>query len=109
MLITKSNNFNAGARKRTVGKEVKFGPLSMQFISIILFATLAVLYLAQSTQSATKSYKMRELEDKKIQLQDDKDRLEIESTRLKSLNEINDKTKDAQLENSNKINYLSNN
>lgn len=106
MLLTKSNNQELGIRKRTLGREIKIGPLSLQFITIIILAGLALLYLAQSTQSASKNYKIRELEDKKFQLEQENKRLEIESTRLKSLYEVKSKIEGMQLENPQKINYL---
>ncbi|NCO43927.1 hypothetical protein GW889_00135, partial [Candidatus Berkelbacteria bacterium] len=49
---------------------------------------VALFYLAQSTQSATKRYTVRELELKKEDMQKDKERLSIEATRLQSLQEI---------------------
>lgn len=106
MLLTRTNDLELGTRKRTIGREIKIGPLSLQFITVIILAALALLYLAQSTQSASKNYKVRELEDKKIILQEENERLEIESTRLKSLNEIKNKTQDMQLQENNTVNYL---
>lgn len=108
MLLTRSNNLEFGTRKRTIGREIKIGPLSLQFITVIILAALALLYLVQSTQSASKNYKFRELEDKKIELQQENERLQIESTRLKSLNEIKSKTQDLQLQQNNQVNYLPN-
>lgn len=98
MLITKTNLQDAGIRKRTIDREIKIGPLSIQFVIIIILAALALLYLAQSTQSATKNYQIRELEDKKSQLEVENQRLEIETVRLKSLNEIKNSVKDQNLE-----------
>jgi len=53
-----------------------------------MFTAVALFYLAQSTQSATKRYTVRELELKKEDMQKDKERLSIEATRLQSLQEI---------------------
>ncbi|EKD56788.1 MAG: hypothetical protein ACD_58C00092G0002 [uncultured bacterium] len=109
MLLTKTNNLDAGIRKRTISREIKIGPLSLQFITVIIFAALALLYLAQSTQSASKNYKVRELTDKKIELEQENERLQIESTRLKSLNGIKEKTDEMQLQSNNTSNYLPDN
>lgn len=106
MLLTKSNNQELGIRKRTINREFKLGPLSIQFVTIVILSALALLYLVQSTEGATKNYQIRELENKKSQLQDDKDRLEVESIRLKSINEIKDKTQSMGLESFNQVNYL---
>lgn len=98
MLITNKNTIEQGLRKRTIGQEIKIGPLSLQFITIILLAVLALFYLAQSTQSATRNYKLRELEDKRNKLQQESERLEVEVIRLKSLNEIKNGTQSLNLE-----------
>ncbi len=88
MLITNSNSRESGLRKRTIGQELKIGPLSIQFIVIIILAAMALLYLAQSTQGATKNYKLQELKDQKEKLEADTARMEVEAARLKSLNEV---------------------
>lgn len=106
MLITNKNSTEEGLRKRTIGREIKVGPLSLSFVTIIVLAALCLFYLAQSTQSATNNYKVRELEDKKGQLEDDNKRLEVESIRLKSLNEIKKSTEDSQLEENKESHYL---
>lgn len=88
MLMTRAKTSQQGVRKRTVQRVVHVGPLSLRFITIIMFTAVALFYLAQSTQSATKRYTVRELELKKEDMQKDKDRLSIEATRLQSLQEI---------------------
>lgn len=88
MLITKSKTVKSGVRKRTVNRVVRIGPLSLRFITLIMFAALALLYLAQSTQSATKTYTTQELKIQKDELFKEKERLDIEATRLKSLQQI---------------------
>lgn len=88
MLITHSNSIDAGIRKRTISKDLQIGPLSIQFIIVIILAAIALLYLAQSTQSASKNYKLEQLREEKAKLQLETQRLDVESTRLKSLPEI---------------------
>ena len=88
MQITSSKTTKQGVRKRTVNRSVHVGPLSLRFITIIMFAAVALFYLAQSTQSATKSYTIYGLELKKDELAKENERLEIETTRLKSLQKI---------------------
>ncbi len=97
MLITNSNSNKSGFRDRTIGHDIKIGPLSIQFIVIIILAAMGLLYLAQSTQGATKNYKLQELAEQKEQELLEKQRLEVEATRLKSLNNIKDKASDFNL------------
>lgn len=88
MLITRTNTWEPGFRKRTIRGEFKIGPLSLKFITIALLAMAALFYLAQSAQTSTFKYKIMELEDQKSQIETDVKQLEVESARLKSLNEL---------------------
>lgn len=88
MLITNSNNWVSGSRKRTIGRGFSVGPVSVKFLTILILAAAALFYLAQTTQSATKNYKLRELEIQKSALKEENDRLQVESIRLKSLNNL---------------------
>jgi hypothetical protein len=88
MLITSSNSWDSGVRKRTLKSELKLGPVSLKFVTIALLATAALFYLAQSTQASSLKYKVMDLQDQKAQAQTDIKQLEVESARLKSLNEI---------------------
>ena len=54
---------------------VQIGPLSLRFITLLILAALALFYLAQSSQSATKNYKVRELELTKQGLSEENERL----------------------------------
>lgn len=78
------NNF----RKRTIGREISVGPLTLRFITVIIIAALCILYLAQSTQGATQNYKLTELEQTKRELKKENERLEIEAVRLQALKDI---------------------
>ncbi len=88
MLITSANTRTQGIRKRTINRTVHVGPLSLRFMTIIMLAIVALFYLAQSTQSATKNYSVQELQQNKENLTKEKDRLEVEITRLKSIQGI---------------------
>lgn len=86
--VTNSNSNKIGKKKKTVGREIVIGPTAIKFVAISIFAVLAVVYLTQSTAGANRSIKVRDLEDKKAELQLEKERLEAEQTRLRSLKEI---------------------
>jgi hypothetical protein len=105
MLITNQNSLESGVRKRTIGREIKLGPLSLSFVTVVILAGLALFYLAQSTQSATNNYQIRELEDKKAEIANENKRLEVEAVRLKSLNEIKKSTENGALEENKQSQY----
>ena len=74
-------------------------------MAIIILAALTLFYLAESTQSATNNYKVRELESKKTELEKEKKQLEVEAVRLKSINEIKKSTENGVLEENHDSSY----
>lgn len=88
LTVTNSNSNNRGTRKKTIGREIVIGPNAIKFIAITIFAILAMIYLAQSTAGANRSIKVRDLDTKQSELKLQKERLEVEQTRLRSLKEI---------------------
>lgn len=106
MLVTNVNTIEPGVRKHTIGKDIKLGPLTLKFMTILFLAILALFYLAQSTQSATRNYKAREIEDQKNRLGEENQRLQIEVIRLKSLNEIKSGLDSLNLESAKETGYI---
>jgi len=98
MLIPRTNTWQNGFRKRTISTSLKIGPITLRFITIALLAIAALFYLAQSAQASTFKFKIMELEDQKSKIQTDVKQLEVESARLKSLNEIKNSAQNSNLE-----------
>lgn len=88
LAFTRSNSNIRGDRKKTIGREIVIGPTAIKFISVSIFAILAMVYLVQSTAGANRSVRVRDLEERSGQLKLEQERLEVEQTRLKSLKEI---------------------
>ena len=109
MLITKNNSWQSGVRKRTINPEIKLGPLSLKFATIVLLAVAALFYLAQSTQSSAQKYELMQLNVSKNQLETQTKELEVEAARLKSLNEIKKSTQSSGLEPTQQINFYQKN
>ena len=98
MLIPNGNKWQEGERKRTLSRSLSLGPVSTKVIGVVLVALLALFYLAQSTQSATRNYAIQDLDDRKTTLESNKEELTVEATRLKSLQTIQDKAEELNLE-----------
>ncbi len=86
--VTNSNSNVIGKKKKTVGREITIGPNAIKFVAVAIFAVLAVVYLTQSTAGANRGVKVQDLDNKKAELQLEKERLESEQTRLRSLKQI---------------------
>ncbi len=91
MFFVGKRDQNLGIRKRTVEKRVFLGPTSVKVIVLVILAAFSLFYLSQSSQSATKNYEISDLEQQKKDLNGEKERLEVESNRLKALSIIQEK------------------
>ena len=98
MLIPRNNTWQNGFRKRTIGMDFKIGPITLRFITIALLAIAALFYLAQSAQASSFKFRIMDLQGKQTKVQTDVKQLEVESARLKSLNEIKNSTQNLNLE-----------
>lgn len=98
LTITHNNSAASGTKKRAIAHVLHVGPLSLKFITLIIFAAMALFYLAQSTQSATNSYNIRARDLERDRLRNRYHDLEVESLRLKSLNNLKESSKDLGLE-----------
>jgi hypothetical protein len=88
LTITGSRETSVGVKKRAIKKEIKIGSTAIKFISIAIFAILAIVYLTQSTAGANRSIEIRDLTSKSTDLELQKEQLEVEKARLNSLNQI---------------------
>lgn len=98
MLLTRSNSIAIGARKRTLSRQVVLGPISIRFLTILLLGVALLFYLIQSSAQATKGFRLSELEREKEKIAAEKERLEMEAARLRSLNQIKEETRSLNLE-----------
>lgn len=81
----------AGRSQNTVSLAVnkrKVGPISNTIILIVLGCFLGLLYLTQVTKTNAYGYQINNLQTQQLQLQGQKQNLEVASARLQSLNRV---------------------
>jgi len=84
------------------------GRTTMILLGVGLVFMFGLLYLSQNNRLAAKTDSLHELETKRVELLRERERLQIEATRLQSIQEIQ-KTSDNKTSSfvpTNKINYL---
>lgn len=82
---------NLGKKKRSITRNIFFGPNSVRIIAFLLLAVFSLFYLSQSSQSATKTIRVSDLEQQEKSIMAEKERLEVEANRLKALSIIQEK------------------
>jgi len=98
---TKRRKFN-----RQYRPQFKLGKFSLGFIILLLLFSLSLLYLSQSNKMAVRGYDIASLEKEKQALSEERERLEIESSRLQSIQQIESGLKNSGMVPVKKINYV---
>ena len=98
---TKRRKFN-----RNYQPQFKFGKFGIIGMILLLILVGGLLYLSQSNKMAVRGYDIAKLEQEKQQLLEEKESLEIESSRLQSIQEIEKGLKDSEMIPVKKINYI---
>ncbi len=109
LTFTNSKVAQMGVRKKTVKREIVIGPNAIKFITLTIFAILALVYLSQSTEGANRSVKVTNTLDKKAELELKKERLEVEKVRLESLNQIDQNIQQPTMEPVSSVDHLKEN
>lgn len=91
---------------RKGGGIVRDGFLSSRMIGFILLALLALLYIAQSSQGATKEIKVQSLRSQIETIEQDNKQLELEAARAQALSTVEKSVPDAGLESVQSVEYL---
>jgi cell division protein FtsL len=95
LTITNSNSVSFGERKKTVRpNSIKVGNVTLNFLLVALICILGVFYIFEVNNMATKGYEIKSLENKINDLKKDNEKLKIQSAELKSMYNIEEKTKE---------------
>jgi hypothetical protein len=89
---------NLGQRKRSITRKLLFGPNSVKIVAFLLLAVFSLFYLSQSSQSATKTIQVSDLDQQEKNIMAEKERLEVEANRLKALSIIQQKASEKGME-----------
>jgi hypothetical protein len=87
-------------------KGLKMGPVSLGFITVLIFSLVSLFYLAQSNQITTKGYALQELEQQKDKILSENERLQVEAARLESLNKAVSKAKELSMAPTKELKYF---
>lgn len=72
------------------GSSFSVGPTTIRYIILLILAVFSLMYLIQSAQGADKIVELRGLEKQKTQLNKDFSTLQVNASRLQSLQNLQD-------------------
>lgn len=82
---TNSNQYVNLRRRRSIDAKKGAGPVSLKFITITIITLLTLLYLGQANSSANRGFAVKDLEEKKIDLDEDIAALEVNASRQRKI------------------------
>lgn len=98
MLITNRNTSKLGIQKRTLNRSVRFGPISLRFITLLFVGTIGLFYIAVSAEGASKSYQVYTHSNELERLNKENEWLRSEKDRLLTPKESEKVVAELQLE-----------
>ncbi len=79
---------NLGQKRRAVNQSVKFGSISVKFLTVVIFSVLALFYLVQNQLSSVKRQDIKALQSQKTELVKQAEELQVNANTQKSMKSI---------------------
>lgn len=86
--------------------QFKAGKTMLSFVTMFMILSLGLFFLSQSNQATMKGYSISDLEKKKQELADEREKLEVEAARLQSIQGIQKDVTKTDMVPVKKVNYV---
>ena len=96
-----------GVQKNRLASRFALGPVSLQFVTIVLLALFSLLYLLQNNQMTTEGYKLAQVKNDQIDLLQEYEKYQVEASRLQALGAIQTKIGEMEMETVGTVEYFS--
>ena|SRR3990172_7105512 len=108
LTVTHSGSMDFRERKKAIRvPPAKVGRVTLNFVLVVLICLFAVVYIIEVNNVATKGYEIRDLEKKAEELKEGNEKLRIREAELRSMYNIEEKTKELNMTIPRDISYLS--
>jgi cell division protein FtsL len=108
LVLSPSNSLGVGERKGNIKKNpMRMGRATLNFLLVVLICTAGVFYIFEVNNVATQGYKIKELEQKMQNLKDSNEKLKIREAELRSMYNIEEKTKQLDMTAPQNVSYMS--
>jgi hypothetical protein len=94
-------------QKNRLASRFALGPVSLQFVTIILLALFSLMYLLQNNQMTTEGYKLAQIKNEQIDLLQEYEKYQVEASRLQALGAIQTEIADQEMETVGTVEYFS--
>lgn len=107
LTITHSGSVSFGQRKKAIHSQpIKVGRVTLNFVLVVLICLFGFLYIFEVNNAATKGFDIRNMEKTIQELKDSNEKLRIREAELRSMYNIEGKTKDLNMTAPKDVSYL---
>lgn len=107
LTLTNSSSVRFGERKGAIKtQQAKMGGVTLSFLLVALICATSVFYIFEVNNLATKGYEIKNFETQLDKLKKENEQLNIRAAELKSMYNIEEKTKDLNMVAPKDISYL---
>jgi hypothetical protein len=107
LTLTHSNAVGIGERKQAIKNQpARVGRVTLNFLLVMFIAALGVFYIFEVNSNATKGFEIRTLEKRVQELKDSQEKLKIKEAELKSMYNIEERTKNLNMVAPKDVSYL---
>lgn len=107
LTFSHSSSVGIGERKQSIKNQpARVGRVTLNFLLVAFIAALGVFYIFEVNSNATKGYEIRSLEKRVQELKDSQERLKIREAELKSMYNIEERTKNLNMVAPKDVSYL---
>ncbi len=89
--ITRSTPLDTKLRKRDLTAPLKLGPLSLGVLTVGLVGFLTLFYIIETSMTSSEGFKIHTYEQQVNDLQDKNQQLEVEASKLRALDHLEEK------------------
>ena len=104
--ICNTRDLNIDHSKISNNSSMRVGPVSIKFITIAIVCLLSLFYLAQSQKTSIRAYQIQELQNDKEKIMSENEELQVNTAKLKSIENIQSEIGALQMVPSTQANYL---
>jgi len=95
-----------GDKNSTIKKKLRLGPISLNFVTIIIIALITLFYLAQTQIGTSKKSQIRDLDQRREELEREIESLEVEIAEIRSIQNLKKDVGSLNMVPTETINYL---
>jgi hypothetical protein len=92
--ITRSETLDPTVRKRTIQMPFRIGPMTLSILTIILIGFLSLFFIISTTTTSAQGFQLHSLEQRALDLREQNQRLEVEASKLRALDKLEQTLKD---------------